>query len=391
MRMSAKRIPLSPVLAAVLLSLAGCATVQVAAPEAAPVVEDTGPGPHWAFDDSRPPADRDGYRPPRRLAVLLPMTGSLAAAAGSVRDGLLAGYYGERRQRPELAFYDTLGTPAGATAALARARAEGADQIVGPLGRDEVAAVMAAASAQPLLLLNSGERALPGNIAAYALSPEDDGRAIAAYLAQRNARRVLLLSAGDDTANRSVATLRAALEAAGGQIVETLAVVGDAPGDLTAALRNAASREGGVDATVLALRGPQARLVAPQLSAAGLGQRLRVATSQLTSGTGRADEDRALDGIVFPSEPWVVGASSSLPPASALAGELPSARGPAARLFAFGHDAWLLSGWLYHLAGRPDARIEGATGGLGLERDGTVVRTPAWATFRGGLAVAQPD
>ena len=44
----------------------------------------------WNFDD-RPPADRDGYRPPLKLGVLLPLTGGQAAAASAVRDGFLSG------------------------------------------------------------------------------------------------------------------------------------------------------------------------------------------------------------------------------------------------------------------------------------------------------------
>src|SRR5690606_35851538 len=67
-------------------------------------------GEGWNFD-SRPPAAADGYRPPNRLAVLLPLSGQLATAAAPVRDGLLAGYYGENRRRPEIVFYDTTGTP----------------------------------------------------------------------------------------------------------------------------------------------------------------------------------------------------------------------------------------------------------------------------------------
>ena len=63
----------------------------------------------WKFD-ARPPADSDGYRPPVKLAVLLPLSGSLAPAAAPVRDGFLTGYYGESRRRPEVTFYDTAGS-----------------------------------------------------------------------------------------------------------------------------------------------------------------------------------------------------------------------------------------------------------------------------------------
>ena len=374
--------------AAMLAMLAGCASVQVSGPVQQP---DAAPEPvvntHWRFDPARAPADRDGYRPPRKLAVLLPMTGQLATAAGPVRDGLLAGYYGERREKPELAFYDTAGTPGGTIAARDRAIAEGADQIVGPLGRDGVSALFTGPQAVPLLALNRGNTMPPDNAGDFSLAPEDEGTAAAAYALARNARRVLVLSNGDDHAQRSVQAFRSALEAGGGAIVGTLAIVGDTPGDQSAALRGAATRDGGVDAVLIALRGSEARVVVPQLFIAGLGDRLRLATSQLLSGTGDASEDRALDGIAFVSETWTTGGLAGLPAPASLGADLPTARGPAARLFAFGYDAWLLSAYLQHLAGQPDAAIAGATGRLSLGADGRVVRTPAWATFSNGLVV----
>jgi len=62
-------------------------------------------GVQWRFDlNNRPAAERDGYRPPVKLAVLLPLSGQLATAAAPVRDGLLDGYYGETRRRPEINF-----------------------------------------------------------------------------------------------------------------------------------------------------------------------------------------------------------------------------------------------------------------------------------------------
>lgn len=374
--------------ATLMTGLAGCASVEVTTP-AAPEVVAPAPSAHWRFADNRPADARDGYRPPHKLAVLLPMTGTMATAAGSVRDGFLAGYYGERRERPELAFYDTAGTATGALAAHARAVAEGADQIVGPLGRDEVAALLHAPSTVPVIALNASDSALPENVGSFALSPEDEGTAIAGYLLARNARRILVLSNGDDNANRSVATLREGLQAGGGAIVATLAVVGEQPGDLTPQLRSAAAAEGGIDAVVIAVRGQQTRLVTPQLAAAGLNQRLRIATSQITSGTGDPEEDRALDGIVFPGETWTSGGATTLPAAAVVGRDLPTARGPAARLFAFGHDAWLLSGSLYHLATHADASIEGATGGLRLTPEGVVVRSPAWSIWSNGIAIAQ--
>jgi len=373
--------------AAMLAMLAGCASVQVATN--APAATDAGQAnPHWTFAPA-PAATGggDADRAPRRLAVLLPMTGDLATAAGPVRDGLLAGYYGERGEKPELVFYDTQASAAGAIAARDRAVAEGADRIVGPLGRDQVSVLFASPQPVPTLALNRGNLDPPDNAADFSLAPEDEGTVIAAHLLSRNALQVLVLSNGDDHALRSVQTFREALEAGGGAIVGTLAIVGETPGDQSAALRSVATREGGVDAVLIALRGNEARVLVPQLFAAGLGDRLRVATSQLTSGTGDADEDRALDGIAFVAETWTTSGLPGLPSPATLAVDLPTARGPAARLFAFGYDAWLLGANLHRLAARPEAGIDGATGRLSLSREGRVLRTPAWATFSGGLVV----
>ena len=341
-------------------------------------------GGDWHFDaGNRPPADSDGYRPPVKLGVLLPLSGELSKAAAPVRDGLLAGYYGESRRRPEIVFYDTAGTPAGATTAYRRAVAESVDYVLGPLGRDEVSALLHEHLTVPVLALNRGNVAPPGGSTSFSLAPEDDGIAAAEFLLARNARRVLVLS--DDSLRRATAAFREHLQSRGGSVTEVLAVA-DKPGDMHAALQAAAQKEGGVDAVFLALKPAQARALAPQLAAAGLGGKLRVSTSQFASVDGGA-ANRVLDGIAFPSEAWGVTSVPGLPSPAAAAKILPSARGGAAKLFAFGHDAWLLTAYLERLATRADGSVQGATGTLRLDGFGNVVRTPAWSTFSGGTAV----
>ena len=343
----------------------------------------------WRFNaGSRPPADRDGYRPPRKLAVLLPLTGAMAAAASPVRDGLLAGYYGEHRQKPEIVFYDTTGTPAGAIAAYQRAGTEGADYVVGPLGRDEVGALFREPQLNvAVLALNRGPAAPPTGNASFALAPEDDGIAAAEYLLARNARRVLVLVGSDDGMRRSAAAFREHLASRGGSVVETLTIA-EKPADTTAALQTVAQKEGGVDAVFIALKGGQARALAPQLTAAGLSAKLRVSTAQLLSGTGKPDQDQLLDGIAFPAETWSVQGIAGLPSAESTGAMLSTARGPAAKLFAFGYDAWLLTAYLERLASNANGKIDGATGDLRIDGFGNIVRSPSWSTFSNGQVVA---
>ena len=306
----------------------------------------------WNFD-SRPPADRDGYRPPLKLAVLLPLTGGQAAAASAVRDGFLTGYYGETRRKPAVRFYDTAG---GANAAYGRAVAEGNDFVVGPLGRDEVDAVFADDTPQvPLLALNRGNRMPPAGSAGFSLSPEDEGISLAQYLIERGAKRVLIV-AGNVGIGADYAPL--------------------APG---------------VDALLLAMKGPQARALMPQLALAGINAATRVATSQITSGTGKPAEDAVLDGIVYPTESWGVRGVSGLPSQASAAARLDTAKGPAARLFAFGFDAWLVTAYLERLALSANAGIDGATGRLSLDGFGNVLRQPSWSRYSGGVPVPLGD
>ena len=363
-----------------LYNFAGRALVQRGLPLPRPFDQ----GQVWNFDQ-RAPAASDGYRPPRRLAVLLPLSGQLATAAAPVRDGLLAGYYGENRQRPEIFFYDTAGTPAGAVAAYTRAVGEGSDFVVGPLGRDEVTALYRESALNvPGLALNRASVAPPPGHAMFSLAPEDDGLAAADYLLAREHRRVLVLAGADDNGARAAEAFATRLTERGGAVAATIRI-SERPANLSAQLAQAAAS--GADSVFLAVRGPQARALAPQLAQAGFATRSRVGTSLLTSGTGKADEDLVLDGIVFPTEAWAARGAPGLPQASLAAESLPTARGAAARLFAFGYDAWRISAYLERLVTRADGELRGATGDLRLDGFGNVVRQPAWATFSGGVQV----
>lgn len=345
-------------------------------------------GTQWRFDaGTRPPADRDGYRPPSKLAVLLPLSGNLATAAAPVRDGLLAGYYGERRQRPEILFYDTAGTAGGAVAAYAKAAAEGNDFVVGPLSRDEVSALFNQGNLSvPMLALNRGNVAPPAGNASFSLAPEDEAISAAEHLISGNSRHVLVVTSGDATMRRAADAFRERFAERGGIVTETL-TVGESAEGFTPALQAATAKQGGVDAVFLAIKGSQARALAPQLAAAGLAGKPRVATSQLISGTGKPEQDSALDGIIFPSDAWSVRGAPGLPAASMTGQALPTARGPAARLFAFGFDAWLITAYLERLATSAEGDVKGATGDLRIDGFGNIIRTPAWSTFSGGHVV----
>jgi outer membrane PBP1 activator LpoA protein len=83
----------------------------------------------------------------------------------------------------------------------------------------------------------------------------------------------------------------------------------------------------------------------------------------------------------------VVG-QAGLPDHTTLASQLVTAGGPAARLFAFGMDAYALLPYLDWLLAHPDAYLDGATGQLTADPFGRIHRLMSWARFVNG--VAQP-
>lgn len=338
-----------------------------------------------ALTQGFPPAERDGYRPPEKLAILLPASGNLASAGASVRDGILAAYYAETRRRPELRFYDSAGTAAGAQKAAKQAAADGAQLILGPLAREEVNGLTD--GNEPgigVIALNRGQSTAPGSVN-FALTPDEEGLVTADRLIDRGLRRVRVFAQRDDSAQRTLVAFREQLRARGGDIVgETL--VGDDVGDLSQALQDTK----GADAVFLAVKAPAARLIASQLKTSASASLPRLSTSLILSGTSaRLDGD--LDGIEFPELPWLLDQRSNLPDPTDLAKRLSSARGPAQRLFAFGMDAWQLAAYLDRLGSDPSFSIRGATGELSLDSFGTVQRNPGWAVFSGGRPRPAPE
>lgn len=346
----------------------------------------------------------DGYHPYGRIALLLPLGSNIDAAAQAVRDGFLAGYLEETRSRPQVRIYATANSAESALAAWEAARKDGVQAIVGPLGREEVEAVFEADrdGSLPMLALNRGTAAPPpsGSLS-FALNPEDEGVAAAKRILRRAGKRVLVVQGGDEYGQRAASALAHRLEQREGRVVATLSLPADSPdyGPAIAAVlpkldARAVASEGdlrveenrlalNVDAIFFTGRASQARLLVPQLRVAGIYDLPIYATSQITAGADNARLDRELDGIEFTDSPWLLGAVAGTPARESLGG-LDTARGGAARLFAFGMDAFRLIGHLDQLGRDPRASLAGATGTLRSDGLGQVVRTPAWARFRGG-------
>lgn len=322
---------------------------------------------------------REGSVQIERLALLVPLTGPFAGAGRAVRDGALAAHFADTGGRIHLDVIDSGLTPASAIEAYVDAVTRGAQRVIGPLPRDQVAAVFAQPQLPvPLLALNAGEEDAPPPAGShvFGLAPEEEGAAIAQRLSQRGLHAPLIILNHEDWSQRAAQTLTAHLELDG--IKPAARIELPAGVDYSAVL----DRVGAIacDAVVLALRPQQARLLLAQWRERGLPAHPWLATSHIYSGSPNRNLDRDLEGVEFSDAPWLADLSAGLPTRSALKRELATAD-VAPRLFALGLDAYRLVPYLDGLRAHPDAYLDGANGQLTVDSAGRVRRLPAWLRF----------
>ena len=346
-------------------------------------------------------------RYPERIALLLPTSGRQAAAAQAVQDGFIAGYLAQEGDdpRPVISVYDTAAP--GVTAAYTQAVQEGADFIVGPLLKDELAEIATAdLPAVPTLALNWTDDgiAAPAYMFQYALAPEQEAAAAARRAALDGHARALVLAHDTGQGRRMAESFMQAFGETGGEVLGWRAYnprASDFSAEITSLLLLDESRQRhrrieqltgldlgyeprrrhDADLLFLAARASEARLIRPQLRfhyASGLPV---YATSSVYDAT--RDEHGDLDGILFADMPWRVGAEGMdfMQRFRAFGAGAVQRNG---RLYAFGADAYQLVPLLHNRSESLSSGVEGLTGVLSLAADGRVQREPAWGRFRGG-------
>ncbi|MGD9388396.1 MAG: penicillin-binding protein activator [Gammaproteobacteria bacterium] len=350
---------------------------------------------------------------PRQVALLLPLSGRQAAST-AVRDGFVAGYlqHEGEAERPAVVTYDTAAL--GAVAAYEMAVRNGAEFIVGPLLKSELAELAAAElPAVPGLALNwTDSGALPpGYVAQFALAPEDEAAAAAERALLEGHRRALVLGENTGQGQRTAESFIAAFQQGGGEVlawqvfdprnadfsypIRALLLL-DESGDRHQRIQRILGR--GVefeprrrhdgDFIFLAARASDALLLRPQLRFHYAGRLPVYSTSQVYDAT-RADNSD-LDGIMFADMPWRVNpfAAQEMAAFSAF-GDAAVARN--GRLYAFGADAYRLLPLLYHGSPALAQGVPGLTGTLTIDGAGRIRRALDWGRFAGGEVEHDPQ
>jgi outer membrane PBP1 activator LpoA protein len=334
-----------------------------------------------------------------QVALLLPLSGRSSDAGIAVRDGFLTAYYEQPRgTRPRVKVYDV--AKSDAASAYLAAIADGAQVVVGPLTREEVANLASIADGRATTLalnfLPDGT-ITPSRFYQFALSPEDEARQVARRVVADGRGSGVALVPANEWGQRVLAAFADELLQAGGKLVGRSVY---APGTtdfkvvITQLLDVHPVKTGEDQRTSYAYRDDAqfifvaaqpvtGRLIRTQLRF-NYASRLPVyATSDIFDPGNRGSPD--LDGVIFPDMPWVIDTTG---PASLLRNSMARtwpARAPArSRLYAFGYDAYAIVAELGRRSTPFATPVPGLTGRLQLDALGRVLRGLEFVQVRDG-------
>jgi len=361
---------------------------------------------------------------PARIAALLPLSGERELAGRAVRDGLLSAWYALPQPRPELRFHDIGSDASQVSNTLQLAIDQGAEFIIGPLTRDQVAVIAEQSEVgTPILALNAspGDRPPPRLLYQFGLLPEHEADSAARHARAKGLFQVATLAPEGAWGRRLTSAFRAGLEHASADElgrVGTTRVVAEARYDeqsqdhgstlrrlfllpdsetrrrrlqthLNAPILHEPRRRQDIDAIFLAAIPEQGRLLQPQIRFHQGGDLTLLATSQVFDGN-LASRDPDLRDVIFFARPSLL-----VPPEAnigrsrftELLGE--DSDGPATdSLYYLGVDALRLLPRLPDLRLHGTREFSGASGVLSVAPDGAVGRVLPAARFSATGVVA---
>ena len=349
---------------------------------------------------------------PRKIAVLLPQTGPLAAAGQAILKGIISAHF-DQGQESELVFYDT--TQWNSTIDLIGSATEnGADFILGPLAKNRVEELAVARLKVPVLALNrlsetDSFKSKNGNLFFFALAPEDEARQLAIRGVQAGHKNILLIAPNDDWGDRTANAFRGGFsnqgsvniiehrfqkdEAYAGFVKRVLAV--DNSEKRAQELRKVIGqpfefkprRRQDIDMIALLADANKSRQINPALAFYYADNLPIFATSLVHNHREKKINNLDLNGIQFCDMPWKLYPNGAL--VSRIQKTWPESRGDLGPLFALGLDAFNIIPRLRQLREMPDTQFYGLTGTLVMDQQ-TLVRQLMWGAFERGEVISTP-
>lgn len=339
---------------------------------------------------------------PKRVVLLLPLSGRLANASAAIRDGFLASYYEADRAEgmniqvvdssEHRSFNDTW------NAALSHQP----DMIVGPLSKPEIAALqpLIQTDGPTVLALNYSNSEEPSGFYQFGLAAADEAIQIADTLSADGPQRALIIRPTGGWGERVSGAFKQRWQASDGIVLDEVSYSksDNLSGLLKRALLSDRSeyrkdriarllgekleftprRRKDVDFFLLLARPEQARQLKPILAFHYAGDVPVYSTSQVFAGKAQRHRDRDLNGITFTETPWLLDSDNPLRDALS---NLDADSSAFSRMQAFGADAFQLTMRLAYLAQNPGSAYQGASGNLSVKTNGKIRRELDLAQF----------
>ena len=352
---------------------------------------------------------------PQQVALMLPLAGRLQNSATAVRDGFLASYFEhtEQQERPDVRVYDTTGSVA---LAYQRAIDEGADFVVGPLAKGEVAALAEYATGSvTILALNNlpADVPAPANFFQFGLTPEDEASQAAERALLDGYQSGIALVPNSDWGMRLLRSFSDSLQSRGGALLayrlyETSVADFSSPIRELLLLDESRQRHAVLQSVLeaeivfqprrrqdaqfvfLATNASTARLIRPQLRFHFARDLPVYATSAAYEPDKSANHD--LNGIMFADMPWALAPDATAQQIrETLERYWPRRTRSLTRLYALGFDAYRLVPLLHNQADPLRQPVQGATGILTTDPQRRLHRSLVWAQFAQGVPVLLPS
>src|SRR3990167_8401412 len=331
---------------------------------------------------------------PRKIALLLPLTGPLSGPGNAVRDGFVAAYTMNTANKHNMVqVYDTASTDVALL--YQQAITDGAESVVGPLTKSESSIVAQMEHPVPTLLLNDVAVNTDDNLYSFGLSPINEARLIALRARKAGNQRALIIAPHNAWGEEITSSFINQWRAADGTITDQL--VYDNQTNLPNAIRNllrvsekqarakqyhsqiTTQRRQDFDMIFLLAYPSEARQIMPLLRYYFAANVPVYAPSTVYSGNINTLRDKDLDGIIFCDIPWMF--------SHQLANKnWPESLNSYNRLYAIGLESYTLVTQFNQLLVFPAMDTHPSVGILYVNPRHQVAHIPAWGQFKGGVA-----
>ena len=350
---------------------------------------------------------------PKRIAFLLPLTSSYGSAASAIRDGFETMNNEQvASSRYQVRYYD-YGRDANATALYYnQAINDGADIVVGPLGRQSIDSLLSSTTVNvPTVLLSppsDEQNSVQQNLYQFSLSQELEAQQTAERAWLDGHRRGVILFPQTPIGERMASAFTDRFSQLGGVIVSSASFSAEGS-DYSSTVRQLLSvdrsdqriaemknllggkitaearRRQDIDFIFLTATSANARLIKPVLDFFYAHDLPIYSTSRIFSGKLDPVNDADLERIRFPDMPWMIATNIELESLRTfLQGSWPGSQTSYNRLYGIGMDIFSILPRLERMRSNPQLYYQGLSGNLSIDEDGTIDRQMLWAIFRKG-------